>query len=568
MEKFSLVVKKVLALLLSGAAWYFLSTLAFIDRRFEYLLLAAFAFLLFGYLDYRITGTKPRFLFELNQSDTYLNKKGGFWNLFKWIVILLGLAYDLVVWSSWGVYLLFILAAELLLFIKTILYWIIHAVAWFTRQLFPPFVFLFRMFIHYIVNWSWWIYQLAARNVRTSLNRNFYFIALWGTVPAIFIVFLFFIISQLAGMPELVLFSYVFAIVPLVWSFGEIAALRYEGREKEEYSTVRSKFRTGFDGVRSVMFYLVILLFLFVAEIALNLLGWIPNLSMSLLGISLNLNMAITLVLIFLLIIMAYIPGILPTHILYRQDHQDDLKSSMVVLGMLGRRFLRYTFVEVPAVFFGSLLLILPGALLVITFFLTDTVKDAVLETRVEQLLARAAAEPAVEAHDTYILIDRLEMYKDVPLLAPGIFVEKMDGARIVSMEEKVASLEKWIAAGRDGQSAGDEVTREEKDRLAIMRADLQEMKRQRAQMPVLYLFIGILVSVFGGLVLAVYVAYIGNVYYELYDLKEDGKPTWWTLTLEEMKKKDPNQPLLGFTLLGILGILAYCAFRFSWIVF
>lgn len=563
-----MVVKKVLALALSGAAWYYLSTLAFIDRRFEYLLLAAFAFLLFGYLDFRITGTKPRFLFELNQADNYLNKKGGFWNLFKWIVILLGLAYDLVVWSSWGVYLLFILAADLLLFIKTILYWIIHAIAWFFRQLFPPFVFIFKMFMHYIVNWSWWIYQLAARNVRTSLNRNFYFIALWGTVPAIFIVFLFYVISQLAGLPELVLFSYVFAIVPLVWSFGEIAALRYEGREKDAYTSVRYKFRTGFDGVRSVMFYLVILLVLFVTEILLNMLGWIPNLSMSLLGISLNLNMGITLVLIFLLIIMAYIPGILPTHILFRQDHQNDLKSSLVVLGMLGRRFLRYTFVEIPAVFFGSLLLVLPAALLVLTFFLTDTVKDAVLETRVEQLTERAASEPNVTAHAIDIQIGRLEMYMDVPLLAPAFFVEMMDGAQIEAMEERVEAMEDRILMGSDQAMPGEEKVAEQEEQLAIMKADLREMKRQRAQMPILYLFIGILVSVFGGLVLAVYVAYIGNVYFELYDLKEDGKPTFWTLTLAEMKKKDPNQPLLGFTLLGMLGILAYFALRFNWLVF
>lgn len=596
MEKFSLFVKKVLALFLSGAVWYSLSTFAIIDRRFEDLLLAAFAFLLFGYLDFRITGTKPRFLFELNQSDTHLNKKGGFWNLFRWVVILPGLAYDLVVWSGWGVYLLFVLAADLLLLIRTVLYWIIYALAWFIRQLFPAFIFIFRMFMHYIVNWSWRIYQLAARNVRISLNRNFYFIALWGTIPAIFIVFLFFVISQIAGIPELVLLSYLFAIVPLTWSFGEIAILRYEGREKDAYSSVRDRFRNGFDGAWSVMFYLMLLFVLLVAEIALNLLGWIPGLSMSLLGISLNLNMAITLVLFFLVLILAYIPGILPTHILFHQEHQNDLRSSIVVLGMLGKKFLRYTFVEVPVLFFGSLLLVLPAALLVITFFLTDTVKDATLDARVQQLTARAATEPGADAIATRIRIDRLEIYKDVPLLAPELFVAQMDGSRIDAMEKRVADMMKKVDAMQKGEATAQEreiaydetaanmeppgatsgdrsnqgtlVKQEQEERLAIMQAELQEMKRQRAQMPVLYLFTGILVSVFGGLVLAVYVSYIGNVYYELYDLEEDGKPSFWSATLAEMKKKDPNQPLLGFTLLGILGILVFLALRFGWLNF
>src|SRR6056297_771504 len=557
MDKFSLFVKRILALLISGGVWYFLSGLAFIDRRFEYVMLTAFAFLLFGYLDFRITGTKPRFLFELNQADTYLNKKGGFWNLFKWIVILLGLAYDLVAWSLWGVALLFLLVAEFLLLVKIIFSGIIDAFTWFLTQLFPPFVFIFRMFMHYVVNRGWWIYQLAVRNVRNSVNRNFYFIALMGTIPAIFIVFLFYVVSQLAGMPGLVLFSYVFAIMPLTWSFGEIAALRFEGREKDDFVSVKHSFRIGFDSMRSVLFYLVILLALITGEVALNLLGWIPNLSMSLLGIVLNLNMGISLLIIFLLIIMAYIPGIMPAHILYRQEHRNDFRSSLVVLGMLGRKFLRYTFVEIPAIFFGALMLIIPAALLVLTFLVTDTIKDTVLEYRVVQLERDSGSEDTVAASITRNKVERLELYQDVPLLAPGTIVEMMDGNRIAAMEQRIAAtgqrimdtelrisvLEDRITSVEEDSVTPytSEIAREERslvqevERLAIMEADLRELKRRRAQMPLLYLFIGIMVSVFGGLVLAVYIAYIGNVYYELYGMKEDGKPSYRTRILGEM---------------------------------
>ncbi len=560
-------VKRILALLISGGVWYFLSGLAFIDQRVEYLLLSAFAFLLFGYLDFRGTVTKPRFLFELNQADAYLNKKGGFWNLFKWIVILLGLAYDLVAWSLWGVNLLFLLVAELLLLVKTIFFGIIDAFTWFLRQLFPPFVFVFRMFMHYVVQWGWWIYQLAVRNVRISMNRNFYFIALMGTVPAIFIVFLFYVISQLAGMPGLVLFSYLFAIMPLTWSFGEIAALRFEGREKDDFVSVKQRFRIGFDSMRSVLFYMVLLLALIAMEVVLNLLGWIPDLSMSLLGIVLNLNMGISLLIIFLLIIMAYIPGIMPAHILYRQEHQNDFRSSLMVLGMLGRKFLRYTFVEIPAIFFGALMLIIPAALLVLTFLVTDTIKDTVLEYRVVQMERDSGSEDTVAASMSRNKVERLELYQDVPLLAPGTIVEMMDGNRIAVLEQRIAEtgqrimdtelrisvLEDRITTVEEDSVTRytSEITREERslvqeeDHLAIMEADLQELKRRRIQVPVLYLFIGIMVSVFGGLVLAVYIAYIGNVYYELYGLKEDGKPSYWARTLGEMRMKEPNQPFL-----------------------
>jgi hypothetical protein len=90
------------------------------------------------------------------------------------------------------------------------------------------------------------------------------------------------------------------------------------------------------------------------------------------------------------------------------------------------------------------------------------------------------------------------------------------------------------------------------------MDAGIKEQKGVNIQMPILYFFMGILFAIFGGLVLAIYISYMGNVYFELYNLKEDDKPTYWRQTITELKAKDPNQPLLGFTFLAILGVLAY----------
>nr|MDA3822948.1 hypothetical protein [Bacteroidales bacterium] len=245
MEKVSLYVKKILALILSFAVFVFLIQTLNIEKAIFQVLIAAAAFLLFAVIDFRITGEKPRFLFGMNQSDTYLNKKGGFWNLFKWIVNLLGFVYDLVVWSIWGAYLLFVLFVDFLLLIKTIVYWVIHALIWFVRQLFPPFIFLFKMFMHYLISWVWWIYQLAFRNMKISVNKNFFFIALWGVIPALFIIFLFYACSQIVGIDELVALSAVFALIPLVWSYGEIAALRFEKRENDSYADVQASFGKG-----------------------------------------------------------------------------------------------------------------------------------------------------------------------------------------------------------------------------------------------------------------------------------------------------------------------------------
>jgi hypothetical protein len=599
MEKVSLYVKKILALALAAIVFIWASRFSFIDTQFESILILAGAFLLFAFLDFRITGEKPRFLFGLHQSDAFLNQKGGFWNLFKWIVSLFGLAYDLVVWSLWGVYLLFILFAELLLFIKTILFWIIHAIIWFIRQLFPPFVFLFKMVLHYLIYWPWWIYQVSFRNMKTSINKNFYIIALWGTVPALFIVFLFYAIGQLTGIPELVVLSAVFSIIPLVWSYGEIALLRFEQRERDDHTAVRIGYRNGFDAVRSVLFYLLIILLLIVAMIVLNLLGWIPNLSMTLLGITLNINMAISLLLIFLTVILFFAASILPTHILYKPEHENDLQSSLVLLKVIGRRFLRYSFASLPASLFGALLLAIPVLVMLLAFTITEEVKDTVLQVRIEQLSDKSAGMEALDAYRTDVQIKRLRKYQEVPMQAPAFFEELRNRSQLellkrdigeardqlevrkagfqkeltsINTEIERVRAERQAESGGEGENGIAGLTAErldleeeyldweahQKQCIATMEVDLKELRSVRVQLPLLYLFVGIMFALFGGLVVAVLVAYLGNVWYALYNLKEDDEPTRWCQVIGEIRERDANQPLLGFTLLVIIGVLLF----------
>ena len=537
MEKVTLYIRKILALILAGIVFAGASRFPFFHGQFATVLLAAGAFLLFAFLDFRMSGEKPRFLFGLNQSDTFLNKKGGFWNLFKWIVNLFGLAYDLLVWSLWGVYLLFVLFAEFLLLIKTIVYWIIHALIWLFRQIFPPFIFLFKMILHYLVNWAWWIYRVAFKNMGTSINLNFYIIALWGTVPALFIVFLFYAIGQIAGLPQLAIISAVFAIIPLVWSYGEIAALRFEQREKDNHTAVRTAYRNGFDAVRSVLFYLLVAFVLIVTAIVLNLLGWIPNLSMSLLGISLNINMAISLLLIFLTVILLFSASILPTHILYRPEHNNNLESSLGFLQVIARRFLRYTFAGIPSALFGSLLLVIPLLVMLMAFNITEKVKDTILQVRIEKLSGNSSAMGSPDACRADIQVKRLQRYQEVPFMAPVYFEELRNSAQLRSISDEI---------GQTGDQPG------------IREADLQELKRVRVQMPILYLFVGVMFALFGGLLVAVLVAYLGNLSFELYSMREDGTPTYWCQTISEIGEKNPNQPLLGFTLLAIIGGLVW----------
>ena len=594
MEKVTLYVKRILALLFSFSLTAFL-VMAF-GQNEALLLLPGLpvSFLLFSVLNFKITGDKPMYLYGITQSDAHLTKKGGFWNLFKWIVNVLGFIYDLLLWIFWGAFLLFMLIVDLIMLIKFVVYWIIHAIIWFIRQLFPPFIFIFRIFIHYIINWFWWIYQLAFRNMRISVNKNFYIIALWGAIPALFIVFLFFAVSQLVDTPLLVAIGAIFAIVPLVWSFGEIAALRYEEREKDDYNTVKSRFRNGWDSVRSVLFYLLAAVILIIAERLLNLVGWIPNLSLSFIGIALNLNMLFSLILVFLAVIISFGGLMLPSHILYRPEHENDLKSSLGFLKVIGQKFLRYLFVHLPVSVFGGLLLIIPVFVIVLTYSLTQNIKNSVMDTKIIDLQEKVISMDPVDAHRTAIKIDRLEMYKNLPLSAPDYFgdlnesgdnikafekgldnsqsmlldkrsqhsswMDEMDAALVVAKADTIntAQFSELTAERQRMQEEYDEWAADNQVLTETLQLDLKEQRNLRIQMPILYFFVGILLAVFGGLILAVFIAYIGNVAFELYDMREDGKPTYWRATINDLKAKNGNQPLLGFTFLAIIAALVW----------
>ena len=91
---------------------------------------------------------------------------------------------------------------------------------------------------------------------------------------------------------------------------------------------------------------------------------------------------------------------------------------------------------------------------------------------------------------------------------------------------------------------------------MADIRSEISFSKIIIYQLPVVFLFTALWFSLFGGIVLAVLISYLGNVFYDLYNIQEDGKASFFAQTARELNKKDKNQPLLGFTLLALIVIL------------
>jgi hypothetical protein len=93
------------------------------------------------------------------------------------------------------------------------------------------------------------------------------------------------------------------------------------------------------------------------------------------------------------------------------------------------------------------------------------------------------------------------------------------------------------------------------------MKIDLADKKGFMIQLPIVFLLCILWVSLFLGLVMAFLISYFGNVYYELYNFKEDENPTYFRQVISDLNTADRNQPLLGFTLIAILAIALYYRF-------
>ncbi len=589
MDKTSLYIQKLIVLLLIFSAGVILFPLI------EIYLLIPILFFILSFLVSRITGQKPEFLFGLTKTDDFVNRKAGFWLLFKWILMLFGLIYDIAVYTLFGVYILFTLVLDLILLIKTILFWIIHAIIWFLKLFVPPLVFLYKMVIYYLFRWNWWIYKLSFNNIRKSINLNFYLISFRGSSMMLLVILLFYGVGILMGTPEIFVVGVVFSVLPLVWSFGEISSLRLQNAEHNSYTAVKNNFRSGFDAVKAILSYFIVFLLLAMGEVVFNLLGWIPQVGFSFMGLALNINTLASLILLFVFVIIIFGVLILPTHVVYTKDFNSDFNSSITFLGVIGRRFLRYVVSVVPAVFFGAVVTVIPALIVFLSVVMTLNVKNSLLDTRKGILSQRVSVLEGLEKYKFSKDIERVEFYKAYPgnviagfkgmksldrsiknLKANILQGEKEIGTLSIEFYDGIDSLNKKIEgikgqrladdpSGRNlaqldalKQSRMESFTGWKKDgelTLAKMKIDLADKRGMLIQLPIVFLLTIVWFAFFAGLVLAFTVSYLGNIYFELYSLREDGKPVYFRQVVMELKAANRNQPLLGFTLIVLLGV-------------
>jgi hypothetical protein len=590
MDKTSLYVKKIFIFLLVSMGVF--AGFSLLQKPLTFFILPI-AFLTIALLHFGFSDRQPPYQFVLDKSDNFINNKNGFWMFLKPLLMLVGFIYDIILWTFWGVFLLYEFVLEVMRLIITVFYWIFYGILWFLMLFVAPLRLLFFWVVYYLVKWPWWLFKLSFVNISNAYKRNYYYVSVWGSVLALGIIFLFYYVGVISGVIGLTTVGIILSILPISWSFGEISNIRKERLEQKPYWEVKKKFDNGMESVRNILIYLLVFLVLALSQVLLNLLGWIPAVGYTLLGTVFTLNNLISFLLIVLSFIVFFAATILPSNLLFGGKAQFEFNEMLSQLGVIAKRFLRVLFVNLPSTLFGGFVLILPAILLFLTVGLTYQVKNKVLDAKINGIKAKQEFVSGMEAK--YKLqkdIEKLEVYKQFPLVTFND-IRSLDalkqeinsnqntiGASLRDLEslnaqynadkaelgrriEGTMNIADAEARGQRNTELADQIgqleTDYEKRKMALNQrrfeseVNIEHLANYRTQTYIVFFFVGIWIALFAGLAIAFYVAYMGNVYYDLYHFNEDGKPVYLMQKVYEENEADRKQPLLGFTLLVAL---------------
>ena len=591
MEKAHIYIKKILFIGICIITGYILSSY------FAFYYFVPVLLLAFSLADFKITGRKPEYLFNFKRTEEYF-EKGGLRDLIRIVVSLLAFTYDTLVWIIWGIYLIFELLAEFLFLLRNIFFWIVYGIIWFLKLFIPPIVILFKLIIHYLIKWIWWIYQISFKNFVASLRKEYYFTAAKGIVLSIFTVFIFYFLGIVVKINGLIYIGIILSLLPVTWVFGEISLTISKRQQDREDIKALNNYNNGLETVRSILFYITIIIVLFIIQILFNLLGWIPESGLSLLGLTLNLNTFITLILIFLAIITIFGVLIIPTHRLFNIFREVSIKDSISLLEIIFRKGLQYILLLIPSSFFSTLLVIIPVIILFVALRFSLYIKDGVIDAKIEALksdLIEARSE--IEDYKIQKRIYNLRFYQEFPCNVfkeidnrSNIDYKIRDKKEVLSDEEtelKLIENETIVEIEQIDEQINNELMRNANSSLAAdlrsqksileknlaeiksvkelgiqkLLIDIYDLENYKIQLLITFFFTGLWISLFGGLVLAFVFAYLANAFYEMYLFRNDNSPSYWILIFMQEKEKDSNQPLIGFTLLIIFILLFYYLF-------
>lgn len=552
--------------------------------------------LTFSIIVSKITGSSPKELFNFQRSEKFFNK-GGLRDLIRIPVVLFAFVQDVIVWAIWGIYQVFVLFTDTVYFIKELVFWILHAIIWFLKQLLPFWRIVYKMVLHYLIKWPWWIYKYAFRTIRKTYNWNILKISLTGTFITLFTFQAFYFLDVNFDMRGVVYIGVILALLPLSWVFGEISSIRGQKLMHVSYKDVKKRFRNGIESVRDILVFIALFVVLLLAEAGLDALGLIPNAGIIFLGITLNISFVINIMLLFLVVLIVFGTFVLPTYRLYNDFDQPNLKNIYKLFRHICRRSIQYVSGLIPATFFGAISSIPALIAVLIVLFLTIQGKDGLINIKIEKLYKEQAI--TTEQQNEYRIrkeISHLQYTKQFPLQIlqevehRSLLEDELRGYKR-DLEENEQVLQEHINSENTKLKVLSDSIKKEKQKQVLNVTRIEELEKKQSQtqselnqfkqnknieisnnnidiefahrklkqLPWVFYLSGFFMVVASTLIFTIFFGYLGNFFYKSYLYRNDGTKAHWKTFISAEKEENKNQPLLSTT----LNIIVFAVFTY-----
>jgi hypothetical protein len=363
--------------------------------------------------------------------------------------------------------------------------------------------------------------------------------------------------------PIITFVGVIIALLPITWSFGEIASIRSQKLESEPFRIVKTKYQNGIEAVRSILFYITLFVVLLLAQLGLNLLGWIPDSGVVIAGFLFNINTLISLLLLFICVLCILGVIIIPSYRLYTPFSELSLSHTIDLLKTIASKFLQYLVISLPQLFFSVLIIIIPSLVIMLTGYLTYNMKNGITDLRINNLKTeQAEANDRILAYSLGKHIEHLEYLKLFPLnISQEMNHRKnLNTELVIAGEDLNSEQEELVKINEDYQSRINKLKSDIDELRSLNRPEFQieALELRKRQLPLLFFFGGLWLAIFGGMVLAFITAYFGNVYHQVYIFRNDNEQSEWMKIIAQIKAKDTKQPLLGGSLFIITSLAIY----------
>tara|TARA_B100000902_G_C27209905_1_gene863749 strand:- start:23 stop:1114 length:1092 start_codon:yes stop_codon:yes gene_type:complete len=227
-------------------------------------------------------------------------------------------------------------------------------------------------FIVESLTYGWHIVKMSWEATKESLNSSYLKLSFIGSTIGFTFLLLSVWISGLAREENIFYIGVVLMYLPWAWSYAEIANLAHHRKKTGEmpaWSEVKAMLGNGMKAVKFLLSYVLVIIAMIILEIGFSLIGTIPAIGPTLLGLLIvPFTLASAIIIISAIIVMLGYT-LLGAHLLESEEESKSSKikgwfySTFKYLKLIGCKYPDLMTASLPLVFFAYLIAILPGIL-------------------------------------------------------------------------------------------------------------------------------------------------------------------------------------------------------------